>query len=57
MEQYEALTDALDENNIAYKSMLKDEGHGYQIEARFELYQRVLRPLAEHLGVTSQTVA
>lgn len=54
MEQYDALTDALDENNIPYQSMLKDEGHGYQIEEnRFELYRSLEAFFAEHLGATN----
>lgn len=51
MEQYEALTEALDEKGIAYKSMLKAEGHGYQIEEnRFELYQSLEAFFNEHIG-------
>lgn len=51
MEQYEALTEALEEANIPYKSMLKEEGHGYQIEEnRFELYRSLEKFFAQHIG-------
>lgn len=51
MEQYEALTEALEEQNIPYKSMLKAEGHGYQIEEnRFELYRSLETFFNEHIG-------
>ena len=52
MEQYEALTEALDDASIPYQSMLKAEGHGYQIEEnRFELYRSLEEFFAEHIGV------
>lgn len=51
MEQYEALTEALEAANIPYKSMLKEEGHGYQIEEnRFELYRSLEKFFAQHIG-------
>lgn len=51
MEQYEALTEALEAANIPYKSMLKAEGHGYQIEDnRFELYRSLEKFFAQHIG-------
>lgn len=44
MEQYDALTDALDKAGIKYQSMLRDEGHGYQIEKnRFDFYGAMLK--------------
>lgn len=51
MEQYEALTEALDAHNIAYQTMLKEEGHGFQIEEnRFELYLSLEKFFAKHIG-------
>lgn len=51
MEQYEALTEALEAANISYQSMLKAEGHGYQIEAnRFELYRSLEKFFDQHTG-------
>ncbi|MGQ4276411.1 alpha/beta hydrolase family protein [Pseudidiomarina sp. E22-M8] len=51
MEQYEALTEALDAESIPYQSMLKPEGHGYQIEEnRFELYRSLEAFFAKHIG-------
>ncbi|MDP2560970.1 S9 family peptidase [Psychrobium sp. 1_MG-2023] len=50
MEQYDALTDALDEAGIKYKSMVRDEGHGYQIEKnRYDFYSAMLEFFDENL--------
>ncbi|RUO47615.1 S9 family peptidase [Pseudidiomarina aquimaris] len=51
MEQYEALTEALEKEGIPYQSMLKAEGHGYQIEEnRFELYESLEAFFDKHIG-------
>jgi dipeptidyl aminopeptidase/acylaminoacyl peptidase len=42
MEQYEALTDALDKINYPYDSMVRDEGHGYhQPKNRTDFYTKM----------------
>ena len=50
MEQYDALTGALDKAGIPYKSMIRDEGHGYQIEKnRYDFYNAMLEFFDENL--------
>ncbi|MDP2560971.1 S9 family peptidase [Psychrobium sp. 1_MG-2023] len=50
MEQYDALTNALDDAGIKYKSMVRDEGHGYQIEKnRYDFYSAMLEFFDENL--------
>lgn len=50
MEQYEVLTEALDKAGKEYKYMLRDEGHGYQIEKnRFDFYSAMLEFFDENL--------
>ncbi|KFZ31387.1 hypothetical protein IDSA_01310 [Pseudidiomarina salinarum] len=51
MAQYEALTDALDKAKIPYQSMLRDEGHGFQLEPnKFDLYNSLDVFFTKHLG-------
>jgi dipeptidyl aminopeptidase/acylaminoacyl peptidase len=51
MEQYEMLTDALDKAKIPYRSMVRNEGHGYQkIKNRIDLYKAMEEFFAENLG-------
>ena len=50
MEQYEALTTALDKVGKKYKSMVKDEGHGYQIQKnRDDFYSELVLFLNQNL--------
>ena len=52
IEQYEALTAALDKRGIKYESMVKEhEGHGfYDLDNVFELHQRLEKFLNKHIG-------
>jgi dipeptidyl aminopeptidase/acylaminoacyl peptidase len=51
MEQYEVLTEALDKANIPYRSMVRDEGHGYQkIKNRIDFYKAMEEFFAESLN-------
>lgn len=51
MAQYNALTRALDAAKKPYKSMVRDEGHGFQKEHnRFDLYRELEQFFAEHIG-------
>lgn len=51
MAQYHALTDALDKANIPYQSMVRDEGHGFQLEPnKFDLYNSLDVFFTKHLG-------
>lgn len=51
MAQYEALTRALKAAKKPYKSMVRDEGHGFQKEHnRFDLYRELELFFAEHIG-------
>lgn len=51
MAQYDALTDALDKANIPYQSMVRDEGHGFQLEPnKFDLYNSLDVFFTKHLG-------
>jgi dipeptidyl aminopeptidase/acylaminoacyl peptidase len=51
MAQYNALTRALKAAKKPYKSMVRDEGHGFQKEQnRFDLYRELELFFAEHIG-------
>jgi dipeptidyl aminopeptidase/acylaminoacyl peptidase len=51
MAQYDALTRALKAAKKPYKSMVRDEGHGFQKEHnRFDLYRELELFFAEHIG-------
>ncbi|MCO7223162.1 S9 family peptidase [Pleionea sp. CnH1-48] len=51
MEQYEMLTEALDEAKIPYESMVRDEGHGYVLEKnKFDLYKKMIQFFDKHIG-------
>jgi dipeptidyl aminopeptidase/acylaminoacyl peptidase len=51
MAQYVALTRALKAAKKPYKSMVRDEGHGFQKEHnRFDLYRELELFFAEHIG-------
>lgn len=49
MEQYYALTEALDEIGKPYESMLREEGHGYSLEQnRYDLYNKMIMFFDKH---------
>lgn len=51
MSQLESLTDALDKAGKRYKEMVRDEGHGYQLEKnKYELYAELEKFFAKHIG-------
>ena len=50
MEQYDALTKALDKVGKKYKSMVRDEGHGYQIQKNMDdFYSELVKFLDKNL--------
>mgnify|MGYP001585122746 CR=1 len=50
MEQYEALTENLDKIGKPYKSMVRDEGHGFQQDKnKYDLYRAMEKFFAKHL--------
>ena len=51
MAQYKVLKDNLDKAGISFKSMLRDEGHGYQLEKnKYDFYNESLNFMNEHIG-------
>ncbi|MFT5995371.1 MAG: dipeptidyl aminopeptidase/acylaminoacyl peptidase, partial [Glaciecola sp.] len=49
MEQYYALTEALDKIGKPYESMLREEGHGYSLEQnRYDLYNKMITFFDKH---------
>jgi dipeptidyl aminopeptidase/acylaminoacyl peptidase len=49
MEQYYALTEALDKIGKPYESMLREEGHGYSLEKnRYDLYNKMITFFDKH---------
>ncbi|OUL56651.1 peptidase S9 [Pseudoalteromonas ulvae] len=51
MEQYNALTDALDKIDYAYESMVRDEGHGYHKKKnQTDFYTKMASFFAENIG-------
>ena len=51
MAQYNVLKDNLDKAGIPFKSMLRDEGHGYQLEKnKYDFYNESLKFMNEHIG-------
>ncbi|RUO78358.1 alpha/beta hydrolase family protein [Pseudidiomarina taiwanensis] len=51
MDQYYALTEALDDAGIKYKSMVREEGHGFQLEENlYDLYNALEDFFGQHIG-------
>lgn len=51
MAQYKVLKDSLDKAGIPFKSMLKDEGHGYVLEKnKYDFYNESLKFMHKHIG-------
>ena len=52
MEQYEVLKESLEQANIPFKSMIRDEGHGYQkIKNRIDFYSAMEKFFEESLNL------
>ena len=51
MSHFEQLTQAFDKHGINYKTLVREEGHGFQKEEnKFELYPRLVQFFNKHLN-------
>jgi dipeptidyl aminopeptidase/acylaminoacyl peptidase len=51
MSHFEQLTEAFDKHDVDYKTLVREEGHGFQKEEnKFELYPKLIKFFEMHLN-------